>query len=220
MTIRTRPAALHADRPTLRRSSNRAPGRARQAWLAAALTITAVFMGAATGCAGGLRVESQTRNTTLKPNVRLAVYQAEDSNTADIYLTDLSPDEVSGVIPLADASGSILHIRLFVSPRPGRTPIAETAVNATVRLAMLAEGDVGIYGGGGFIFPKGRPGDYTMRIELERASLTLTSSTAGFTDALGASLLDTRVTVRRDEPNAYRLADRFNLALERARGSE
>ena len=137
-----------------------------------------------------------------------------------ITLTNLSPDEVSGVIPLAEASGSILHIRLFVSPRPGRTPIAETAVNATVRLAMLAEGDVGSYGGGGFIFPKGRPGDYTMRIELERASLTLTSSTAGFTDALGASLLDTRVTVRRDEPNAYRLADRFNLALERARGSE
>lgn len=167
-------------------------------------------------CATRARVESQVRNVVLEPDFRVSVYAAEDANTADIFLTDLSPDELSGAIPIDAASGALAHIRLFLNPRPGRTPIDPTAISATVRLIVLATGEVGVYGGGGFIRPRGRPGDYTIRIDLENASLALVRASDGFEDLLGASVMQAHFNARRDEPAAQRLADLRDRLLERA----
>lgn len=82
----------------------------------------------------------------------------------------------------APTTGSVLHAQILWGPKPGYTPVDPTATNVTLRWIVFSGGEVGVYGGAGFCWPRGKlgKGDYT--ISIEASTLSLIASTPGFVD--------------------------------------
>ncbi|MEN0019540.1 MAG: hypothetical protein AAF747_01500 [Planctomycetota bacterium] len=162
------------------------------------------------GTSAGVRVESLVQDAALRPQSNTIAYTSAADNDADIYITDLSPDQLNQ--DPATLTGNVIHIRMFLRPRPSRTPIERTAVNATVRHAVLSCGPIGIYSGGGFLLPRGKPGGKHFSGGIEQASLRLARATPGFADLLGRSDFEAGFRA----PNDPELAARFEDFLSRA----
>ena len=145
------------------------------------------------GCAGigpaRYELHSIDEPVRVTPNFTLRVYGYDDQSTADIYLTTLTRDQLRPGVDLSDVSGHLIHIQMFVKPRPGRTPIAPTAFNAAVTHIVIANGRLGVYRGGGFLLPGGNVGDLNFGGRLIGGTLRLESRSEGFRDLLGASAL-------------------------------
>ncbi len=152
------------------------------------------------GCAGCQTISSVTssetkvsvrssgeQRTLFESTLPLSVYAWFDANTADVYLTDLSPQAL-GSADIAAGDGNLVHLHMFMNPSAGLTPIADTACSVTVRHVVFAKGRVGIYGGGGFLNPRGKPGESTFGGDVRDATVRLLSSTPGFEDKLGPAL--------------------------------
>lgn len=152
-------------------------------------------------------------STALRPALPHRVYRFVDENTADIILTDLSIEDLTGDAGLPP-TGTVMHVQLFIRPRPGRTPIAHTACSATVRCAVLAHGQVGMYGGAGFLIPDDTPGGKSFGGTISRAPVRLLRATEAFEDQLGISEADVGFTAGRDDETVGRwitLMDRLAL---------
>lgn len=83
-------------------------------------------------------------------------------------------------------------MRMQWRPRAGKTPIDRNATNATIHYAIFTGspgGEVGVYSGAGFVFPRGTAGDETLRLSLWDSSLRLLDRTNGFQDLLGQAIL-------------------------------
>ena len=100
---------------------------------------------------------------------------------------------------------------MFVRPKPGRTPIQQTAISATVRHLIIAHGQVGLYAGAGFMFPSGKPGDKVFGGSITRADLRLERATPGFTDQLGPAEMTISFAAKRDEELSDELHRRIEL---------
>ncbi len=161
-------------------------------------------------------LESAAGSGRLSTHFTTAVYAPVDTTTADIYFTDLPPERWHPDADLAGVSGSLVHLHLFLAPRAGRTPIADTASNVVVRYLAISRGEVGVYSGGGFLRVSGSPGDDFFGGTVRGASATLTRASAGFRDALGASTLTAQISAAKDERNARVLAARVASLLARA----
>lgn len=180
------------------------------AWAAALGAVLLVGLlagcGARTALGGGsVRVESIDEGTALRPALRLRAYRAEDRNTADIYLTDLTPEQLEPTVDPTTLAGSIVHVHMFIRPRSGRTPIEGTASTAAIRHVVLANGEVGVYSGGGFLLPSGNVGDSRFGGRISRATLRLTRSTDGFNDLLGAAEFSGAVSAPLDDAMAAKI---------------
>lgn len=191
-----------------------------------ALIASASVIALLSGCRGGLigwvgfggssyELRSVARQTVLRPSLRLRAYRAEDANTAHFFLTDLSVDDLQRDADLAGITGNIVHIHLFLRPKAGRTPIDSTAFNASIEHLVIANGQIGIYQGGGFMIPGGTPGDRTLGGNLSGATLRLTRATPGLRDLLGPSQADARFSAKLDEETAS-LIERRLRQLARA----
>jgi hypothetical protein len=170
-----------------------------------------------TGCAGlgaggsggsGAMVSDVTaRELELRLPNRAAV--VTDENTADVYLTDLSQntlDRISaGDIP-PEVSGTLLHIHIFLNPKPGRTPIEPTAANATARVVVLARGQIGVYDGAGFLLPGKSLRKNSASGTLRNAHTRLSRASEGFEDLLGPTTLRVSFGAKGNEPEAERIA--------------
>ncbi len=187
---------------------HRRPARARLWPLIAA----ALAAGAPVGCSGltlggagtaRLTLESSAGDTSLSPAFQTAVFRAEDHNSVHIYLTDVPA--LASDTPPANPTGNLLHIHMFLYPQAGKTPIDFTASNCTITHVVLAEGAIGVYRGGGFLLPSGRP-SRSFGGRLADATLRPASATPAFRDLLGWSELTGRVNARRDAEQADRLA--------------
>jgi hypothetical protein len=118
-------------------------------------------------------------------------------------LSDVSIDKL--LDGTAD-TGLVMHIELLWLPKPGRTPLEPTATNASIRLIVIADGEVGVYGGAGFAMPNGNPAEErTVALALRDASLQLLESTPGFHDLLSPAHLTGSVTSRRNESETRKL---------------
>ena len=150
----------------------------------------------------------------LKSTLPTRAYTYQDKNTADIYLTDLSQDQLTNFFENdADWStftGSMVHVHLFLSPKPGKTPIEPTAANATVRYIVLTKGEIGVYDGAGFILPGKKIGKDSISGALNGAPAKLTRSTARFSDPLPATRLDLSFSAKENTPLAEELRARVN----------
>lgn len=164
----------------------------------------------------GVRLRSHERPVEFGPVPTAVAYIDRDTNTADIYLTDFSRAELAADTPLGDVTGTILHVHMFMRPRPGRTPIETTASTVSFRCAVIAGGQVGVYGGGGFLFPSGEPGDASFGGIIRNASARLLAGTPGFVDRLGAARLDASLNAPRDPALAKLIDRRLDLALRAA----
>ena len=152
-------------------------------------------------------------STALKPTLANRVYRFVDENTADIILTDLSLEDLTSESGIP-STGTVVHVQLFIRPRPGRTPIARTACSATVRCAVLSHGQVGVYGGAGFMIPDDVPGGKSFGGLMSGAPVRLLRATDGFVDRLGISDADIGFTATRDDDAATRwvlMMDRLAL---------
>ena len=210
MTIRP-----HADsqRPATRK-------RLLAALATAAITSTVLSLGACNalrgggGSGGSSTVISDATGTVYKTTLRTRVYTYHDDNTADIYLTDLS-DEMLTAFFQSDAdwtqiSGTIVHIHLFLDPKPGKTPIEPTAANASIRYALISSGQIGIYDGAGFMLPGQKPGEESISGSFLSAPLRLSRATEGFADPLTPAKLDLSFDAQLDDQAAPELQARID----------
>lgn len=157
----------------------------------------------------GVRLDGIESSVGLRPRLATKAYMNEDNSVADIYLTDLSDEALQLRAPLDGVSGTIVHVHLFALPKAGKTPIDDTASTAAVRTLVISNGHLGVYGGGGFMLPSGKPGGKSIGGSIRAASVRLTGSTPGFDDKMGAAEFSASVSAPRDEPRARALASRF-----------
>ncbi len=155
---------------------------------------------------GPIRAQSVSTSTALELIPTIRGYRAIDKNTADVYLTDLPRAALERGADLSEVSGQILHLHLFISPEAGSTPIDSTACSVTLRLLVISRGQVGAYGGGGFIMPDSDPGEDDFDGSMDRATLRYVGGTPGFADRLGPSELSGAISAPRDDPTAAMIA--------------
>jgi len=176
---------------------------------AAAALVLAAQMGGCTrihSAIGGTSGSSVTRgsnNLVFETDYPIRVFRARDEVSADIYMTDLSDAELRAFFvedpDWSTITGSIVQIRLFIDPKPGSTPIDQTAVSASVRSIVIAQGEIGVYDGAGFLLPGGSIEDGSIRGSIRGAPIRLTRRTPGFRDPLVSPSFDVRFSVRQDE---------------------
>ncbi len=194
---------------------------------ALALIIAGVIVFA--GCAGrslnrplgGLAARSADGSRTLRPIISTAVYMPDDVAAAEIYLTDLPVARLSEPSDnLAGLSGSLVQVRMFLVPRAGSTPIQNTACNITMRHIVLSAAGaeelplIGVYGGGGFLLPEGKPGDKSISGSLSEVTLRLLSASGGFADLLGPAAASGRFSAKQDAKLARVLAARAQRLMD------
>jgi len=150
------------------------------------------------GARSSVELVSVDGSTALRPALPTRLYRFVDENTADVILTDLSLEELTSA-DAPPATGQIVHLQLFMRPMPGRTPIAREACSTSIRCAVLARGQVGMYGGGGFLIPESKPGGQLFGGSMSRGSLRLIKSTGQFVDRLGPTHADVSFTANRDD---------------------
>lgn len=110
-----------------------------------------------------------------------ATKESEDSFWfSDVPLSALLAH--SEATPIKDAV--FLHAQLIWLPKPGMTPLDPSATNLVVRIVIVSDGEVGLYGGAGFARIDGEPGKERVEISVEGGTLTLLEKTGGFNDLL------------------------------------
>ncbi|UCD74446.1 MAG: hypothetical protein JSV91_11720 [Phycisphaerales bacterium] len=168
---------------------------------ATALTVT-------TGCAwrgrtGSLRIRSLGEDpVTLAFRAVEACYAHDPAGGTSFWLTDVPAEDLrDGKV----AYGQVVHVELLWLPKPGKTPMDRTATNASIRWVIASEGEVGVYGGAGFVMPHGSPGADSLRLTIHEASLTLQEKTPGFCDLLTPAEMTGDFTVSLDPRRARKL---------------
>ena len=181
------------------------------------------------GCAwwdspgGTLEARSDSGGSVLEPILPTAVYQHPDEQTADVYMTDLPMGRLSDLNDnLAGLTGQLVQLHIFMIPEGGKTPQSPQACTATVRHIVVADGIIGVYGGGGYV-DSTEFGEPTLTAEIKNMSLRLVESTPGFADRLGTVQLTGSVTAGLNERAARALAGRvqaMTFRLTPAAGSD
>jgi hypothetical protein len=167
--------------------------------------------------AQGVRLESFQEDAALIPSPVSRAYRAIDQASAEFYLSDIPLRILDDAETFEELEGTIVRVTLFLPPRPGKTPIESTASTATVQAAVLARGEVGIYGGGGFLLPSGRVGDRTFGGTIRDGSVRLLHATPGFVDRLGAARFQAGISAPEDQAGAAVMGHVFDQASRLAR---
>lgn len=169
------------------------------------------------GVQGTVRLRSVADSDMLAPKIRVLAYRSDDSQSADVYMTDLSMSDMDPGVDPGKLTGTFIHIHQFLIPRAGRTPIESTASSATIRAIVLSRGAIGVYGGGGFLLPDGSPGDSTFGGTMKGATVKLIESNAQFHDPLGACTMTASFSAPLDESLARLMAARMDDFLAKVR---
>lgn len=160
-----------------------------------------------------VRVRSSASTAADRPTLPTAAYTDDGSGGGTIYLTDLGPESLDSGKDIKHLSGRIVQVKMFLTPAAGSTPIGRSACTATIRHIVLANGNIGVYSGAGFLWPSGNLGDPRFGGTVEGATMRLTGSAGSFADRLGAATFDATFSARRDEPLARRIGARVDDVL-------
>lgn len=163
---------------------------------------------------GDAELRSIAEPAVLSPDLPVRAYISLDKREADIYLTDLTDEQLTRFFD-DDASwatfeAQIIHVRMFIQPRAGRTPIEPTAISATVRYAIMSKGEIGVYAGAGFCLPRLDPGGGSFAASLSGADVRLSRATPGFNDPLGPATLSVDFNAPEDPELAATLRERLD----------
>lgn len=176
---------------------------------------------ASVGSGGTARLESVQTTAKLEARLPTSAYFESGEYAADIYMTDLSPGDLLPQADLKGTWGQFIHVHLFIEPSAGDTPISRDACTTIVRHLVISDGQIGLYGGGGFMQPSGKPGDSSLGGSLGDATMKPITGTAGFVDRLGSSVFSGSVGGRRDAAEAERLRKGLqSLLLRLPRGPQ
>ncbi len=186
----------------------------------APLLLTACSTIGLTGGSSGSSTTTDSEGLTFSAHYPTRAYQFADKNTADVYLTDLSDDELSAFFTdsqdWSQITGTIAQIHLFLNPKPGRTPIEPTAASASVRWIVITNGEIGIYDGAGFMLPGRQVAKGHISGSIRNAPLRLTRKTPGFSDPLITPEINIKFATKLDEQSAIELASRVQALAARA----
>jgi hypothetical protein len=167
-----------------------------------------VMLAALAGCqapptSGALRAESLGTNPVVLPREYvIGFYATRDATETSFLLADVPLEKLlSGKV----TRGNVVHLELLWEPQAGATPMDSSATNVSIRFVVIADGEVGVYGGAGFAIPDGKAGAVTLSLELRDASLTLLESTDGFVDLLSPARLTGTVTARLNEKRTHQM---------------
>lgn len=190
---------------------------------AGALSISALSACSTIGI-GGTAGSSTTRDAqglTFDSEYPTRAYRFDDKNTADVYLTDLSDDELSAFFTesrdWSQISGTLAQVHLFLKPKPGRTPIEPTAASASIRWIVITQGEVGVYDGAGFMIPGGNITKNSISGSIRNAPLRLTRRTGGFADPLITPEINIKFGTKLDIQSANELASRAEALAAKAK---
>ena len=162
---------------------------------------------------GSPRLESAEAGTFLDFSPTQAVYINKDENAAELYFTDLAPGDLLPQADLKGTWGQFIHIRHFLQPKAGETPIDPEANSVIIRHIVIADGQIGLYGGGGFMFDSGNPGDDSFGGAIPRASMKPVAHTPGFVDRIGLAYFSGSFSAKKDAAEAERLRKGLNVLL-------
>jgi hypothetical protein len=143
-----------------------------------------------------------------------AWYMIEPAQVS-FYSSDIPADQLAAGGKL---SGQVVNIQLLWDPKPGLTPLEPTTTNISIRLVVFAEGEVGVYGGGGFAWPRGKPEDGSMGLLLTGSNLSLVARTKGFVDLLSPAEMLGTVTAQMDDAQSRALRRAASQAVTNALG--
>lgn len=192
--------------------------RASQQWRTAVLIAMCSGAACLPGCSsmggGGSPRASSTspEGGSLSLDLPTRCFTARDGNWADFYLTDLPAEVFHQGADATSARGTILHVHMFLNPKAGRTPLSTSASTCIVRVLVIADGQIGVYGGGGFMSRGGGVDEPNLTARLRAGTLELTRATPGFADALGQSVVSGTFSCPRDDREAL-LISRAMTAL-------
>ncbi len=184
------------------------------------LVLLVVFTALILGCAGtggapdkALTIQSRTNPEDIAVGgFDRGIYSMDGPSRLTILLTD-GPVE---------APNRALIVRMFWKPKAAATPLDETATNATVQYIVFNRGTdtppVGIYSGGGFLYPENDLGSQTLQANLWQATLNLSDKSEGFQDTLGSSILRGKFTATRDEEGIVNAVRLVNIAVSESLG--
>ena len=116
-------------------------------------------------------------------------------------------------------NGQVVNIQVLWEPKPGLTPIEPTTTNLSIRLVVFAEGEVGVYGGGGFAWLRGTADDGDMGLLLTGSNLSLIARTKDFVDLLSPAEMLGTVQARLDDTKALAIRRAASQAVTNALGA-
>ena len=83
----------------------------------------------------------------------------------------------------------VVDVRYMWKPTAGRTPVSRDSTNLVIRHIVLVGDQVGVYGGGGFGWPTGTPGETGFGLRITGSSVALVDSSPGFQDLLSPATI-------------------------------
>ncbi len=111
-----------------------------------------------------------------------AVYTHTDAQTATVVMW-------SGE---AQSAEQAVVMRVLWTPRAGATPLDDFATNVTVRWAIFAGGEAGLYSGAGFAFPFTSVGGRRLSMKLEQSDLKLSEASTRFSKGVHPEVVKLR----------------------------
>lgn len=128
-----------------------------------------------------------------------STYSLDLANTS-FMSSDLSSEQLQNTTgDAAELFGYVLHVELLWVPLAGKTAVDPDATNISIRLIVFSGHEVGIYGGGGFAWPKGEPGEEEYGVDIVGSNATLLAATNGFKDLLSPAQLSGRLRSKLNE---------------------
>jgi hypothetical protein len=179
---------------------------------------------AATGCVGGRpggSLEARSLGpepVVLRGHFATAYYTDQAGPETTLFFSDVPFDDlVHGRLD----HGHVVRLDLLWVPLAGETPVDRSAANVSIRYVVIADGEVGVYAGAGFAWPRGAAGDRTLGINMVGGSLTLLEHSEGFRDLLSPAEVTGEVTAlldqRRTRQMRYAVSQIVTNALNRTR---
>lgn len=174
------------------------------------LAVVGVLVAASLGsCAPSTTAGLVTLTSRTATPVQLTTSFAYGAYTVDPAKTSL----ILSTVPLdrlADRDfdqAEVVHVEFLWEPRAGRTPVSSDATNLSIRYVVLVDDQIGLYGGGGFGWPRGNAGEPGFGVSISGSNLALLDSSDGFRDLLTPARLAGQLDARLDETTAIRLRD-------------
>ena len=143
----------------------------------------------------------------LQPHCTTIVCTNGFANEGDVWMTDIPLDQlVEGNF----LNGQIIHLQVLWTPVAGKTPLASTSTNLSIEHIIIADGRVGIYGGGGYCWMSGNP-EKGMQLYIEDATIAIQEQSNGFLDLLTPATMNGRVRSVPDQTTARQIATAAEL---------
>ncbi len=194
----------------------------RPSWIALGPCLAAFL--AATGCVvgrpGGM-LEARSLGpepVVLRGRFATAYYTDEAGPETTLFFSDVPFDDlVHGRLD----HGHVVRLDLLWVPLAGETPVDRSAANVSIRYVVIADGEVGVYAGAGFAWPRGEAGDRSLGLTMVGGSLTLLEHSEGFRDLLSPAEITGEVTAlldqRRTSQMRFAVSQIVTNALNRTR---